>query len=282
LEEKVHASRQTTEAIERDINAVAAKSKVQQATVALRKAERDRFQLVITAVERELERRRNNLDESARQALELRRDASAARSELESLEQQRSVVESSAAQTIVIEHIPTPMAKTVFGKEVHFRLLHGRLAYVPLEELIEKMKDEIRVTAEKLRTTSQTIETVGPMGGFHLRYMLRLTEQTQSTRYGDVKREAPEFVGFYLQPVSDQLGETFQQAMSAGSQFRSIIEGLNPDTTTITVWVYPDSFNEFLILKREMFQRGFLTASWPLPFDQPISGGPNGRRSASQ
>jgi len=282
LEDDVQNSQKATESIEQNINLIAAKSKIQQASVAARKSERDRFLLAVTAVERELERRRSELDSSSRQSLELRRDLSIARNELQTIQRQRSVVENSAAESIVIEHIPTPMAKTVFGKEVHFRLLGGRLVHVPLDALIERMKDEIGVKVEKLRNASQTIETVGPIGGFHLRYLLRLSQQVQTTQFGDVKRDAPEFAGFYLQPVSGQIGEPFQEALSPGSKFMSTIEGLNPDATTITVWVYPDSFNEFLVLKREMFQRGFLTASWPLPFDQPISGSPHGKRSSAQ
>ncbi len=282
LDDEVATSKKSTESLQRNYNELAAKVRLQKATVAARRAERQQIQLMIKAVEIELEKQRKQLGSADQRALEIRRDLNAAKSQLADLEQQRRVVENSASETIVIEHIPTPMAKTVFGKEVHFRLLSGRLAYVPLEELIEKMKDEIRVKAEKLRSATQTIETVGPVGGFHLRYKLALKSLVEDTQFGPSSRKVPKFVGFYLQPTSDQLGEPFQQAIQPGSQFQRLIAGLDPNTTTITVWVYPDSFNEFLELKRRMFKRGFLTASWPLPEGAPISGGPNGRRSAAQ
>lgn len=282
LQQNIQQMRDETRQLETDINQLAEKVKLVEATVALRRAERDRLQLLITAVERELNEQRSKLQAGDQQLLQLQSAIRLAQAELDRTRQQQQALQSSAAPVEVIEHIPTPMAKTVFGKEVHFRLLGGRLAYVPLDELVEKMKQEIRFKAERLRTSPSTVETIGPIAGFHLRYMLRLAERVEETRIGIVRAQVPEFVGFYLIPTSDQLGEPLQQALEPSSQFHRMIDGLDPNTTTITVWVYPDSFKEFLILKRYLYQRGFLTACWPLPEGHPISGGPHGRRSAAQ
>ena len=274
LSEAIEVSKDTTEALRTDIHKISKKVKLQEAAVAARKKERDQIQLLVTRAERELATEKSQLNDTDRSQLDLRGQVDAAQRSLSELIQTRSAIESSASAPTVLEHVPTPMARTVFGKEVHFRLLNGRLAYVPLEELVDQMKDEIRVKAERLRESPQVSETVGPLSGFHLRYVLQLTQRVRQTQFG--------FVGFYLIPTGQQLGEPLAQALRSNSHFARRIGGLNPDTTTITVWVYPDSFGEFFELRRELLRRGFLTASWPMPEGQPISGGPNGRRSVVQ
>ncbi len=275
-------SQNTTAALERDINDLDERTQAVQAATKLRAEERSRVQFVLASVERQIADRRQALDGASREEFDLRRELLDVDAELKQLADRTAAVESAAAPTAIIEHLPTPMARTVFGQEVHFQMRGGRLTYVPMEELIEEMKSEMVVKAEKLRHSSHTTETVGPIAGFHLRYRLRLAERTERTDFGILKRQLPEFAGFHLIPVSDALGEPFAAALKPGSEFLSRIERLNPESATITVWVYPDGFDDFRTLKRELFNRGFLTASWPLPAGQPIAGGPDGRRSAAQ
>jgi hypothetical protein len=63
---------------------------------------------------------------------------------------------------------------------------------------------------------------------------------------------------------------------------RSILAGYDPNQTTVTVWVYPDSFAQFRTLKEELYKRGYLTASRPMPDGQPISGSPQGTYSTAE
>ena len=57
---------------------------------------------------------------------------------------------------------------------------------------------------------------------------------------------------------------------------------MEPSRTTITIWVYPNSFEQFRQLKAELFKLGYLTAGRPLPEDFPIGGSPDGTRSAAE
>ncbi len=282
LREALRISQSATAAMETDINAIGRRVEQQQQAIKLRQAERQQLQMIITAAQRELDERRKQLSSTDRALVDLRKQLAQAQAQLEQLDRQYQALESSGRETIVIQHIPTPMAKTVFGREVHFRLRRGYLAYVPLDELVDRMKREIRVKAEKLRSTPRTIETVGPVAGFHLQYELRLVDRVETTNLGQRVAQVPEFVGFQLIPASDFLGEPFEEALRPESQFMRLIRGLDPDTTTITVWVYADSFPQFLTLKQALFQRGFLTAARPLPDSYPIAGSPHGQRSAAQ
>ena len=85
-----------------------------------------------------------------------------------------------------------------------------------------------------------------------------------------------------LLPVSDDMGQPLTDALRDGSDFLERLSGHDPNRTTVTVWVYPDSFNEFRALKAELFRRGYLAAGRPMPDGHPIGGSPDGSRSAAQ
>ncbi len=176
-----------------------------------------------------------------------------------------------------IEHYPTPIAKTVFSDEVHFRILGGKIVYVPLEELVSRMKSEWKVKAEKLKTVPNTVETVGPVGDFRLQYELEVTQL--EGREG--LQTGVQFKRFSLQPVGDDIGETLESALSASSRFRKVLDRLVPEKTTVSIWVYPESYREFAEVKDWLRQKGFQTASWPLAEGRSISGGPSGFRTAA-
>jgi hypothetical protein len=72
------------------------------------------------------------------------------------------------------------------------------------------------------------------------------------------------------------------QALSPGSELFSRLKAFKPQSTTVTVWVYPDSFDDFRSIKAELFKRGYLTAARPMPEGHPIGGSPDGSRSAAE
>ena len=71
----------------------------------------------------------------------------------------------------------TPISRTVFGKEVHFRLSNGRIAYVPLEELLDMAKSSLHKELPELNSPAAITEheqTAGPFLGFEMRYSLEI------------------------------------------------------------------------------------------------------------
>jgi len=83
-------------------------------------------------------------------------------------------------------------------------------------------------------------------------------------------------------PVADQLGEPLDVAMQEGSMFRHALAKLRPGRHTVTIWVYPDSFEEFRKVQKELYAIGFSVAARPLSHGTPISGSPQGSKSAAQ
>ncbi len=279
----IAAARAAANAVEGDIHQVDAKIKRQQFEVTYRRKERDKILQVIGAIESDLNRQREVLDESQRQRLDMGRNLMVARSELEDMKAFRQSLENSVPPQNVIKHLPTPMAKTVFGTEVHFRLDNGRVTYVPWDELVEKLKQDAPQIVWKLKNAPRVTETIGPVRGFRMKYTLRRANQARPVGGGAVAmQQRIELDRFTLIPVREDLGEPFESALQEHSQFRSVLSHRDPDRTTVTVWVYPSSFGQFRTLKEELYRMGFLAAGRPMPEGHPIGGSPDGSRSASQ
>jgi len=276
------AARNAASAVESDIHAIDAKLKRQQLEIAYRRSERDKMLQVVMGVEQQFEQQRAALDERQQQDLQATRELLAAQADLEDLKARRAALENARPAPKVIEHLPTPLAKTVFGTELHFRLLHGRVAYIPWNELVALLKEDAPKSLGKLRDTTQVTETLGPIGGFRMQYTLRRVQHLAPAGGGMTVQQRVELDRFTLVPTRDDLGEPLPQAMSEGSEFSDLLKRLDPDRTTVTVWVYPDSFDQFRTLKAELFRRGFSTAGRPLPEGHPIGGSPDGSRSVSQ
>lgn len=278
----VTSARAAAVAVEADLHQLAAKIKRQEFETGYRRKERDKIQLLLAAAEEALAARRGELDEEAQRQFDRQRELVAANSELEQLEQSIRIAESSIVKTAIIEHLPTPMARTVFGKELHFQLSGGKLTYVPWDEFTEKLRTEAPQQVWRLKETPEVTDTIGPLGGFLMKYQLQRTQLATETRVGVAIQQRVELDHFVLIPVDANMGEPVASALQEGSQLQSVLAAHRPESTTITIWTYPDSFNDFRTLKQDLFQRGYLTAARPMPENMPIGGSPRGSRSAAQ
>jgi len=269
-------------AVASDIHRINSEIKRQQLDLDYRRKERDRILMVVSSTKELLADQRGQLDQVQQARFDSQRELIADRAELEQLRRGVQSARTQTQQVAVIEHLPTPMAKTVFGKELHFRLRRGRLTFIPWDELVAQLKVDAPQKMWRLKDQSEFTETLGPLGGFWIKYTLARVEHSVPTRVGVSVQRSVELDRFVLVPVAENLGEPFGKALEAGSDFRAVLSQHKPASTTVTVWTYPDSFNQFRTLKKELFQLGYLTASRPLPDDQPIGGSPRGTRAAAQ
>lgn len=278
----VAAARQAAVAVEKDIHQLNARIKRQDLEIAYRRKERDKMFAYVAMVEKDLLGQQSGLDAAQRERLEKQNELLAARALFEDLKLSREALEQSAKKTNVIEHLPTPMAKTVFGKELHLRLKGGRLTYIPWDQLIAEMKAEAPEKIWKLRDAPRVTETLGPIGGFRMKYTLRHARRVSTDGRTARVHGMVELDRFILVPVQDDLGEPLAVALQPNSKFETALSQYDPNRTTITVWVYSDSFEQFRDLKSNLFRRGYLTAGRPMPDGHPIGGSPDGSRSAAQ
>ncbi|MEL7499447.1 MAG: hypothetical protein AAFN77_17720 [Planctomycetota bacterium] len=185
-------------------------------------------------------------------------------------------------KTETIDHYPNPIAKTVFDQEIHFRLSNGQLSFVPMDALIAEMKSEWKLKAEKLTNAPLTIETVGPIDGFRLQYELGAKTIEEPSEFGMLQRRSVQFQRFIIVPLPDAFSESVEVALSEGSKFRQRLSRLQAGNTTVSIWVYPDGFDDHAKIKTWLHENGYQMASWPLMTGRPISGGPQGFKTSAQ
>jgi len=275
--------RATAGSLRRDVLAAAARIQDLTRRRMLRQEERDGLATVVAAWEHKIRAYRDQLDAAAQAAYDLRLTLTEATARLEELRRDLSAAQAAETPAIRIESLPTPLSKPVDGEEAHFQLRGGRVAFIPLKTLLDEFKDDARRKAPKLLHQTELTDTVGPSGGFRLRYTLVRREINDETSIATGRAGMfATLKKWTLIPGSGRLGEPVDEALQPNSRFQAALADFRPDRTTITIWTYPDTFAEFRRLKRVLYDRGFLTAARPLPFDVPIGGSPQGSKSAAE
>ena len=264
-----------------DVEKIAAEMEQVQTQTAKRTRERDILVLAMTGLDQQLRGARQAAQQSPPDG-QLAAKVIEARNRLEILNRQREAIEKSPPPSVEIESFTTPLGRTVDGRELHFQLIHGRIAYVPLNELVEKAMADLKRKAHKLSERPELTDSVPPEQGFRLTYTIRLRPPTMDEiRESDSQRPKIED-RVVLTPVADNLGETFDEALRPGSQFQQALADRRAKDATITLWTYPDSFDDFRRVKKELYRLGFPVAARPLPEGVPISGSSSGSKSTAE
>lgn len=241
-------------------------------------ANRQKLLTVLEFSNQEIDARTEELETERRIQLELASEVNALKHEIREVQYQFTAVSNQSNTKIeAIKHYPTPIAKTVFSDEIHFQILGGKVTHVPLADLIDEMKIEWRDKAQDLDRTNKVWETVGPVGNYRLHYLLTAVPNPN----GAQSSQGIRFEGFQLQAIRKQAGESIEEALAEDSEFNSHLARLFPGKTTVSFWVYPDGFEDLVVIREALRKQGFQTASWPLEFGRPISGGPKGFRTST-
>lgn len=283
LQAEVKHARQLEHKVRLDNHELEQKIRVEEQLTKQRKAARDEMLVKLQLVQKQLDDRRDQLDEQLRKRLMDEAAIASLQLKLSGLKKQTTNVEAVYQAPEIIDHYPTPIAKTVFRDEVHFRLSGGKLSLVPLEKLTDLMQTDWDIKQEKLKKSPTIVETVGPINGFRLQYELAAKSIVRQTSAGPMTGQTIEFQRFSIKPVHDGIGEPVNEALNnPSSALIKQVQRMNPQKYTVSIWVYPDSYAEFKQLKTWLYEQGFQTAVWPLSEGSLISGGPNGYRTAAQ
>jgi len=238
--------------------------------------------VVLATHEAAIAKQKKEVEKQIEKQIQLETDRRDLETRLDELQREINAVEASEPKTEVIDHFPSPIARTVFAEEVHFRLADGRLSFVPMDDLIARMKSEWKVKSEKLENADRTIETIGPIANYRLQYELIAKNVIRKTQYGEETGRSVEFKQFTIYPLARQFGEDVGTAISPGSEFRKRLERERSANTTVSIWVYPESYGSHNRVKAWLHENGFQVASWPLEKGKRISGGPNGFKTSAQ
>jgi hypothetical protein len=180
-----------------------------------------------------------------------------------------------------LEHKLTPLSRVIQGKELHFQMLNNRVAYLPIQELMERMRPAIAEQRSRLYREGVQQGDVGPVAGFRLDYIVRVRRLSTIDELRQGSSTALELSQWRVVPEPDLDTEGADEALKPGSDFLRFLRGADADTT-ITFWVYPDSFKIYRRLQEFAHHENFTVAARPLPMGVPIAGSPQGTRSAGQ
>ncbi len=248
----------------------------------LHKQSRDHMNILVKAAEAELAAHRAALDGDGQADFDLRNSLDTSQAELDQLLVERLAVSSQAAETVEIESLPTPIGTDV-DDEGHFQLRGGRVTFIPLDRLVRRLTKMENEKSRTLRSTSLTSDSVGPVDGFRLSYHLRRFDVPDLGPAANSHQSRPGFIlEYFVLPMSNNLGETLDEAIAPNSQFRRTLKSLNPRRVTIVLWTYNDSFTEFRALKRELYTLGYKIACRPKPRDGRIGFSTRGTPAVAQ
>lgn len=180
-----------------------------------------------------------------------------------------------------LEHKLTPVSRLIQGKELHFQLLDNRVAYLPVQELMERMRLTIGDQRSRLLREGIQRGQAGPVAGFRMDYIIRVRRLSTIDELRQGSSMTLELSQWRLVPESDLESEAADEALKPGSDFLRFLRGADADTT-ITFWVYPDSFPIYRRLQEFAHHENFTVAARPLPQGFPITGSPTGSLSSGQ
>ena len=175
-----------------------------------------------------------------------------------------------------------PVAKPAQSSEYHFELRRNRITFINLDRLMDLTRADAQVRIRMSDRSPVISNRVGPVGAFSLEYELVRGVPGSMEELLARKSVRFELSGWELLPESDNRGESYESTKGPLSEFSRAINRLDPNRSTITLWVYPDSFALFRQIKSDLTEHGFSVAARPLPAGMTIRGSPMGTQSAAQ
>jgi hypothetical protein len=176
----------------------------------------------------------------------------------------------------------SPVAKPAGSDESHFELKRNRVSFIDLDHLMELTLADAKIRIRMSDRMPGISNKVGPVGAFSLEYELVRAVPGSMDELISRKSVRFELRAWELVAESENRGETYDATQNPISEFARAVNRITPGRTTITLWVYPDSFTLYRRIRADLVDRGFSVAARPLPEGLTIRGSPMGTQSAAQ
>lgn len=176
----------------------------------------------------------------------------------------------------------SPVARPASAEEYHFELRRGRVTFINLERLMDMCKSDAQIRIRMSDRPAEIASKVGPVGAFSLAY--ELIKAPPGSMEELIQRKSVRFDlrAWELLPEAENRGETYEGTRNPISEFARAVNRMSPGRSTVTMWVYPDSFGLYRRLREDLIAHGFSVAGRPLPEGMTIRGSPLGTQSAAQ
>ncbi len=178
-----------------------------------------------------------------------------------------------------------PVSRAVQGDEIFFEIREGRATFIDLSAFLIEAKQSLEEAGKSLKTQWEFSQVTSPVGAFRMRYTIE-RERALFDRPGTTPPPDRSFsyglTTWELEPTSLRRGETLTECLQPKSEFRNVVDTLDPSFAVITFWVYPDGFETCRKLRDYLHERGHDVAVRPLPPFVPIAASRHGSASRSQ
>lgn len=229
----------------------------------------------LTAHEQAIGSQRKNIEDKTRQDEQSVRNVALSLEEI--LQRSKRVVEEiealrkapSRKKTL---RYRTPVSHPLQSEELLFECRAGRVALIDIGGFLEEVQ---RVLHDRggnvLRDTGRFADVTQAIGPFRLSYTVELDRLSSQTE-----------CSWEVEPMTPVHGEPLEKALAPGSEFRRIIDSIDPAATAVTLCVYPDSFPLYRKLRDYMHERDIVVAGRPLPDGVRIAANRHGSASLGQ
>lgn len=235
-------------------------------------------------VEEDMARRRDKLSAEQQREFDVQRKIAECQLKLDELTKEQLALFSGPETVEEIESVPTPLAREVDGDAIHLRLKNGLVSVVPFKELIEEVQYHVDDIRRRLVQQGQVVDTFGPIEGYRIRMTVIQQVDADSVggpRAGQVQRINYDQFAEVL-PTSESIGQDVELALAPGGSLYTHLQAQRGKVPTVVVWLYSDSFDQFRLLKRTLWEMGYSLATRPLEPGTNIGASPHGTKSAAQ
>lgn len=180
----------------------------------------------------------------------------------------------------------TPVSRPVQADEFMFECREGRVTFIDIVALQGEIRRAMEAKGPLLRTRWQVSDVTPPVGAFRLHYTLVRERGLVDAVVPGADPEGGSFryglSEWVAEPVRPRRGEAQAEALAAGSDFRRLVDTLDPQQSVVTFWIYPDSFALYRRLRDYLYERDLVVAGRPLPLHVPITCSRHGSLSRGQ
>lgn len=164
----------------------------------------------------------------------------------------------------------TPISHPLQSEELLFECHAGRIAFIDYGKFKEEIESVLK-DGDKLRDRDRFSSVTEQVGAFRMHYTAEVNRLTMRAS-----------LSWEVEPVAFLRGESLEQALAPGSEFRRVIDSIEPGYTAVTLCVYSDSFPLYRKLRDYMYERDIVVAGRPLPEGAHIAASSNGTVSQGQ
>ena len=176
----------------------------------------------------------------------------------------------------------TPVSQPLQTEELFFECRGGHVTVIDVGAMLEQLHRERDAKAKQLATQWEVDGLTDPVGAFRMHYTLeREAGPVDGAAAPAAETQFSYNISWMVEPVADVRGEAEEAALVPSSDFRKVVDALDPKVTAVTFWIYSDSYPLYRRLHDYLHDRDFVVAGRPLMEGMPIGSSPRHGLAAS-